>query len=200
MSLLSFALISLLACGETDPVEPPAPTPPPAPTAPPAAPATARERVLGEWSIVLSDQEKRQVELLQLALKDPPATEAELTALTLSEDERMMVGLMSAARAADPNDPKVAEMKAAADGLSQATVVITADQMTFRAGSVTEVSTWSVQSEAADSLTIEAVGEAQADGSPGEKDLAVITFEGDDRIVMADAADPAKRQVFTRKR
>ncbi|MCK6503866.1 hypothetical protein L6R53_10780 [Myxococcota bacterium] len=198
MSLAPLLLISLLACAETDPVEAPAAGPPP--PAAPAAPAAARERVLGTWAIVLSEEERRQVELLQLAFRQPPPTEEELAAATLSPDERSMVKLMAAAAAADPSDPKVAEMKAAADGLSQATLTITADAMTFQAGAVTEVSSWTVQAEAAESLTIEAVEAPGPDGAPGARDVATITFEGDDRIVMADADEPAQRQVFTRRR
>lgn len=198
MSPALFSLLSLLACGDTDPVEPPAAAP--APAVAPAAPAAARQRVLGTWAIELSDEERRQVELLQLAFRQPPPTEEELAAATLSQDERSMVKLMAAAAAADPSDPKVAEMKAAADGLSKATLTITADAMTFQAGEVVEVSSWSVQAEAADSLTIEAVEAPGADGAPGARDVATITFEGDDRIVMADADDPAQRQVFTRRR
>lgn len=204
MSLAILALFTtLLACGESDPLDlpPAAPVAATSPTAPgPAAVASPRERLLGTWSIVLSDEERRQVELLQLAFRDPAPTEEELAASPWSEEERGMVRLMAAARAADPDDPKVAEMKAAAEGLRSATLTITADTMTFQAGAVTEVSTWSVQAEEAESLTIEAVEPVGSDGSPGERDLATIRFEGEDRLVMADVDDPSQRQVFARKR
>jgi hypothetical protein len=207
LSLLLFAF----ACGESDPAAPVAEAPAtaqlPADAAAPAeapaqasADAPAAQRLLGEWTIVLGPQELRQVELLKLALKDPPPTVEELTKANLTAEEKAMVDVMGSARAANPSDPKIAEMKSAADGLATATVTFTADSMEFRAGPISETSAYSVVSQTESTVVVRSTGPANPDGSPGQAEDATITFDGPDAILLADAADPGNSQRFTRKR
>mgnify|MGYP001015685996 CR=1 FL=1 len=210
---LSFLLFAF-ACGESDPAAPgaeaaaneaaaqaPAQAAGPSDAAPQAsADAPAAQRLLGEWTIVLGPQELRQVELLKLALKDPPPTAEELTKANLTAEEKAMVDVMGSARAANPTDPKIAEMKAAADGLATATVTFTADSMDFRAGPISEKTAYTVVSQTESTVVVRSTGPANADGSPGPAEDATITFDGADAILLADAADPGNTQRFTRKR
>jgi len=212
-SPILLALVSVLvlaACGDAEPTaastEAAAPVAPPVvPPAATAAPAKASARLLGEWSIVLSDQEKRQVDVLQLALKDPAPTQEDMAKMNLTEDEKTMVGLMAAAKAKNPSDPKVAQMKAAADGLGQASVTITADHMTFHAGPVTQDSTYTVTAETDSTVSIQSADPAKAEaaaaaaGTPPEQNMATITFLDPDTIELSDSEDATKKQTFKRK-
>ncbi len=194
-SVLVAAALTLTACGGEDAATTAAPAPAPTEAAAPA-PAAAKkssEAIQGTWSIVLGDEEKRQVEVMQMALKDPAPTEEELKKAGLSEDEMMMVALMGAARAADPNDPKVKEMAAAVEGLASATMTVTATDMTFKAGTMTETASYTVQSEEGPVVTIKTT---DADGT---EETATLTLEGNTTLVLGDPADPTKTQKFTRK-
>lgn len=217
--LLLPVLVLLLACGETDPApategnaapaadgSATAPVTGAAPTEGAAAAqavpadAPAAQRLLGEWNIVLGPQELRQVELLKLALKDPAPSEEELTKANLSSEEKTMVMVMASARAANPTDPKITEMRSAAEGLATASVVFTADTMTFKAGPVTEQSAYTVLSQTESSLVVRSPGEVGPDGAPATPEDATITFDGPDAILLADMADPSNSQRFTRKK
>jgi hypothetical protein len=108
---------------------------------------TLAERIQGEWNIVLSEQEKKQLDAMKLAFKEPPPTEAELEAANLSEEEGFLVALILMARSEDPNDPKIAEMKAAMDGLANAGLTITADTMTITVAGDAQATSYRVVEE-----------------------------------------------------
>jgi len=199
-----------LACGGTppDPAAPaevppapqPAATPTPAAgpvsTTAPAAPAATTDlatAVQGDWAIALGDEERRQVQILELALKDPPATEQELAAAGLSADEKMMVGLLSAARARSPDDPKVKDMESAVANLHAATVHISDRDLSFTAGEVTRHATYTVQGADGMALTILSTDD------DGSQDTTVLTLESPDVLLLSDAKSPNRTQRFTRR-
>ena len=222
-TILAFAAgLALAACQDTQPTTAPANGTTPAaasdaaagPSAsnaaagasdatPPAssdlASSRASDRLLGQWSLVLSDEEKRQVQILQLALKSPAPTADDMAKLSLSEDEKNMVGVMAVAKAKNPGDPKITQMKAAADGLANATVTITPDHMTFSAGPVTEDATYTVTSQTDTTVTLSSRSAPSPDGTPAESRTATITFVDPNTIELVDGDDPSKKQLFTRK-
>ncbi|NOY28117.1 MAG: hypothetical protein GXP62_19805 [Oligoflexia bacterium] len=204
LSSVVLALVMVSACGNNDNASKAGPTQTAstssAPAAKPPAARKASEKIQGTWNIVLGDDEKRQVEVLKLALKDPAPTEVELTAAKLNDDEKMMVSLLGAARAKNPSDPKIKKMQAAADGLGQATVQITATGMTFTAGTVKEDSTYTVDSETDNVVKVSSTLQSSTDGSPTATQHATLTLTSDDTLEMVDDADATKKQVFARKK
>ncbi|MCB9781247.1 MAG: hypothetical protein H6742_21955 [Alphaproteobacteria bacterium] len=159
----------------------------------PAADAKASVKLQGEWAISLSDEEKRSVEVLQLALKDPAPTEEDMTKMNLTDDEKMMVAFIGAAKAQDPSDPKVKEMEETAKALGSATLTVSDKEMTFKAGPTVEKATYVVESETDTSVTLKTTD------ADGKEDSSTITFKDEKTIELTDANDPSKKQTFVRK-
>lgn len=200
VSLFALALLVLPAC-EPEPAGPAADpgAEPAAPVAEEGAPAAqpGTSAVLtamqGEWTIELTDADRRQLEMMRLAFRDPPPSDADLEAAGLGADEKMMVNLMAAAKARDPQDPKVVEMQAALVGMEQATLTVTPEVLTLTAGALSKPAPYTVKSATDATVTVETI---DAKGVP---EVTTITLEGPDVLVLTDITNARRTQRFRRK-
>lgn len=199
---LSFLLLlGALACSDADPpalapsaegaTAPPAAAPP----SPSEAPAP-RQRLLGEWVLALEPAEQRQAEVLALALREPAPDAAALAAAALSAEEEKLVRLMIAARASNPQDPRVAEMRAAAEGLRSATLQVREDRMIFQAGTVREELSYEILAEGEEGLELRSASLRE----PGKEERARVRFEGPDAMLIESGEAPGRAQRFVRGR
>lgn len=199
---LSFLLLlGGLACSDADPpgLAPPADGASAPPMVAPTAPTEARaprQRLLGEWALALDPVEQRQAEVLALALREPAPDAAALAAAGLSAEEEKLVRLMIAARASNPQDPRVAEMRAAAEGLRSATLQVREDRMIFQAGAVREELIYEILAEGEDGLELRSVALRE----PGREERARVRFEGRDALIIESGEAPGRAQRFVRAR
>lgn len=194
MTALLLSAVLLLACDSGQ--EPPSvggPAPQAVEPASPPEATGAAAAIQGEWTIVMTDEDRRQLEILRLAFREPPATEDELKAAGLTSEEHMMVGLMASAKANNPDDPKVVEMEQALSGLESATLSITADSMTLRAGAMSKDAAYTVKSSTGTQVTVETLDDQ------GRPETTTITLEGPDTLVLKDLTNAKRTQRFRRK-
>lgn len=160
---------------------------------PAAATSGLSSRIQGEWKVVLTPEEKAQLDAMKLAFRDPPPTEAEIAAL--SQEEQMLVGIMLMAVQAEPDGEKVAEMKAVMQGLDNMKLTVTPDTMTMAIGDQGETAKWKVKSESDAGLVI-LTTDAQ-----GQTDELTIALDGS-VLTMTGApdreGDPPKVMRFSR--
>lgn len=179
LALLALAGIAALA-GSVPSAE--AGDDPAAATAAPEAPQTLAERIRGEWRVILSEQEKQQLETLKFAFRDPPPTDAEIEAANLSQEEGFLVALILMSRAQDPNDPKIASMRATMESLANVELSITADKMTMAIAGDAEEASYRVVEEGDSKLEIKTTN------AKGEEDDITLTFDGD-TLTLTEAAE-----------
>lgn len=202
MTGLSFVLLlGSLSCSDADPpgLAPSGDGAPPPPSAAPTAPQEARaprQRLLGEWTLALEPAEQRQAEVLALALREPPPDAAALAAAGLSAEEEKLVRLMAAARARNPQDPRVAEMRAAAEGLRSATLEVREDRMIFQAGAVREELSYEILAEGEEGLELRSASLRE----PAREERARVRFEGLDAMIIESGEAPVRAQRFVRAR
>jgi hypothetical protein len=169
-------------------------------TAPPAAEATTppRERILGAWTMALTEAQQRQYRLLELAFRDPPPSADELARLDLDQSEQLMLTSAMAGRAQDPNDPSIAELRRGLEELASANLEVTGERLVFTFAEEREEATYTVASEENGVLVLHTV--TPHEGGTVAEDVQV-TFEGEDKMSLLAQGDPeAAPQVFVRRK
>lgn len=156
-------------------------------------PAPLARRVLGEWRLVLDEADRRQLEALELAFRDPVPSDDEIAAAALADDAAMLVGLIVGLRRVDPEDPALAAYREGLIGLRGARFVVTESAMTLSFGSTSSTQTYQVIGERGDRLRIEVRAE---DGSRIDAVLRLREEEG--LLQYAEAGRDGQRLDFRR--
>jgi hypothetical protein len=159
--------------------------------------AKPSEMAVGEWALELTPSQQRQLELLELAFRDPPPTEAELSAFELQPDEQLMIGMVLMGREQHPDELTTPELQRSLDELSSATLTITADSLVFTHGEERDEARYTVLSEETTSMQLETT--TTVDGQPVVEKVNV-QFESEHRLQLwAEGEGEDARQRFARR-
>lgn len=197
--LLGLSVVGLLGCPKSE--EAKGPTATPTPTTAASAPATAGSapapsgkpgaglaRLQGEWRLQLSDAERRRNEVMRAALS--PAEDS-VKGMQLTGDELMMVAQVKAMVSRNPDDPRVAQMRALIEQMGEMRMTITGQKWDMRLLDQRELSDFDIVSDEGARLNV------TAKNMSGGVDHIVFEFEGEDQVSMAKAGEPDK-MVFRR--
>ncbi|MFH1464391.1 MAG: hypothetical protein ABIO70_08390, partial [Pseudomonadota bacterium] len=156
-----------------------------------------RQRLLGSWTMALTEAQQRQYRILELAFGDPPPEAQQIAALGLDQSEQLMLNAAMAGRAQDPDDPSIAELRRGLAELASAILEVTADQLVFTFSEEREEAAYTVISEEDGVLVLRTV--TPHEGGAVTEDVQV-TFEGEDNMSLLPQGDPeASPQVFVRR-
>ncbi len=197
--LLGLTVAGLLGCPKSDEAKGQATTP--TPTAAASAPATAASapapsgkpgaglaRLQGEWRLQLSDAERRRNEVMRAALS--PAEDS-VKGMQLTGDELMMVAQVKAMVSRNPDDPRVAQMRALIEQMGEMRMTVTGQKWDMRLLDQRELSDFDIVSDEGGKLNV------PAKNMSGGLDHIVFEFESDDQVSMAKTGEPDK-MVFRR--
>jgi hypothetical protein len=155
------------------------------------------EMAIGEWALELSPSQQRQLELLELAFRTPPPSEAELSALELQPDEQLMIGMVLMGREQHPDELTTPELQRSLGELASATLTITATDLVFTHGEERDEASYSVLSEETTSMQLETT--TTVDGEPVVEKVNV-QLESEHRLQLWAEGEPADaRQRFVRR-
>lgn len=151
--------------------------------------AEVPEDLLGVWRLSLDAEQRRHLDVLALALRDPAPSEDELDVLTA--DDATLVRAIVSARRRNPADPEAARLEARRAALEQARLVFEPGRITLGWPDATSAARWSVVSEAGDELVVE------TRSASGEVERARLTRLSRDTIAVRSDSS-ARSLVFVR--
>jgi hypothetical protein len=159
--------------------------------------STPSEMAIGDWVLELTPTQQRQYELLQLAFRNPPPTEADLAAMELQPDEQLMIGMVLMGREQHPDEATTPEVQRSLDELASASLTITEDSLTFAHGEELDKASYTVVSEETTSMVLETT--TTFEGQPVVEQVNV-RFDSVDRLQLwAEGESNGTRQTFVRR-
>lgn len=128
----------------------------PTATAPAAAEKVgALARVRGNWSVVLSPKQEKDLRTMRLVFDAAEPTAEQLA--SLAPDERATIMSVREARKSAPaDDPRYAQMRAVLDGMGRSTLVVDTSSLTITVGEVRQAAAFVVQAETSTSVKLTA--------------------------------------------
>jgi hypothetical protein len=153
------------------------------------------EQMRGSWALELTPAQQRQYELLQLAFREMPPTEAELAAL--EPEEQLMIGMVLTSRAQAPDGQADPALRQGLDELASATLEISEDRMVFSHGEVQDEASYTVIEEKGAHIEIEATTTVEGEAVV---EKVHVQLEGAQHLVLwAEGDPPASHQRFVRR-
>ncbi|MEL6350009.1 MAG: hypothetical protein AAFV53_43310 [Myxococcota bacterium] len=142
------------------------------------------DEIQGRWAVDPSADDLRRAQVMQLAFKAPPPTDAEIIQAKLSPEENNLVRSIRTAREDNPGAPELKQMQARMQAVSSATLTITATELTFEIGGQAIARTYTVLTSGEESVQVRTVsprGEAQVDTLTllDEETLQIKEADGD---------------------
>lgn len=172
------ALVWSLGCGSAPEAQAPKADDGPTTGAPSRSSASSSTRHLGEWVMAPPPGQEREVALVRHALATPPAVDA-FEAMGPAPDEREFFDGILRTRRERPDAPVLESLQRKLDQLEGVRLTFLPDRFFVTTASGTTAGRYRVEEDLGERLIILEEGHA-----PEEKRRKIISFDGDDRIVL----------------
>ena len=149
------------------------------------------EQLQGTWQVEPSEEDRRKATLLELAFREPPPTEADLSHADLTPQETQLVQGLLQARQNDPSEPRLLAMKAKMEGIDGALLEITDQELRFSLGGTTMVRQYTVLSSDASTVRVSVVD------SSGQREEDQFSFRSPDEVELTE---PSGRSTMLRRK
>ena len=133
------ALVLMVACGgvsrpdePVEDVQEVAQQPPVEPSVEPSAepePLVVENPLVGRYRIVLSAEDRKQLEIVRLVFRDPPPTSEDFEEAHLSEGEVQLAATLLAVRSQRADSARLEEMRRALEALEETRLTITGEAL-----------------------------------------------------------------------
>lgn len=154
----SVAILAALCALAAGPAcrEEPAPSKPPVAAEPAPAAGVARKQLRGSWVISLNDAQKRELDVMAMAFRDPPPTAEELTKKAFSNAEQGVILALADLRQRKPDDPQLAEARKVVQGMAESSLWIGTSSLAMAVGGLRESAVFEVLTETSSVVTVKA--------------------------------------------
>jgi len=136
-----------------------------------------------QWTFVPSAQDLRTQEIYKVALKVPAATEEELAALALTQQEQTMYGFIRMVVDSNPQDPQLDQFRALAENFTSAILAFDGQAMIATMGEMEAKGSYVIQKSEPDMLLLEATN------PNGDVENLTVRFVDKDTITIQGAND-----------
>lgn len=147
----------------------------------------------GTWSMQMTAEQAMELAAMELALREPPPTQEEIEAASLTEKQMAVVAMILMTRESDPTAPTVNQMREAIDDMKGATVTIAPETITFAVGEERQVSAYRVVGEEPAGVHVLITDE---EGTESRASLSLLT---PDSLRIVQDQDPENPLVFIRR-
>lgn len=151
----------------------------------------AVDRLQGTWQVEPSEEDRRKAMLLELVFREPPPTEADLSHADLTPPETQLVQDMLRARHDDPNEPSIMAMKARMEGVDDAQLEISEQELRFSLGGTTMVRQYTVLSSDASTVRVSVTG------PNGQQEEDQFSFRSSDEVELIE---PSGKSTMLRRK
>ncbi len=143
----------------------------------PARTTTEMARITGEWRIVLSPEQRRQVRVMRYVLQQPtPSDEALLGAGFRDSEAQTAVTLLREVRA-DPDGQRVAQLRATVAQLEDTAMLLTTDRLRMQLGQSTMEAGCELLEVNGDTFTL------RTSDMEGNEQQVVLTLANDELVL-----------------
>lgn len=143
--------------------------------------AAIKQHMLGVWLVQFDEKQRRQFDLMAISLRDPSPSEEELAALNLTEEEKMLVGMMVLVKTTDPDGDQMKHLQAQLDAMKSVTMAFENDRLVFSWGELVDESTYEIVSAEDGSLQLMTVRAAA-----GTEDIHQLKVVDTNTIQLTD--------------
>ncbi len=150
---------------------------------PPSDADVLTARIQGEWRIALSPDQRRQAELMQFLLRDPPPSNEEVESLNLTESEGKAVVLILNEIRYDPTGERTAQLRSAIAGLESGALSIGPDRLEVRLGDVRKAGQYTVVSSTASEAHL------RLSRDDGEEESVALELTPDGELHFGEESD-----------
>jgi hypothetical protein len=148
---------------------------------------------MGTWNIVIDEEKKRRIRVMELATMDPPPSPERLMEEKLDEKEVMVIQMTQEMRMKNPEDANFLRLKENAKALPSSTLEITADRLSRTVGSRTESESWWFEKVDADHMVI------RTRSSAGKVEKVDVYIKGPDHIKFVMPEKKYREDEYTRR-
>lgn len=151
----------------------------------------AVDQLQGTWQVEPSAEDRRKAMLLELVFREPPPTEADLSHADLTPQETQLVQDLLQARQNNPSEPKLMAMKSRMEGVDEALLEITEQELRFSLGGTTMVRQYTVLSSDASTVRVSVVD------SSGQREEDQFSFRSPNEVELVE---PSGRSTMLRRK